>query len=94
MNKKAKKRIFDAVMARSPAHCQNPKYEQMIKKLILMKTSYKHRRYVRTWTEEEMIKTMTSYKKQFHSYNATPEELAENIRLEESVGLMCGVSNK
>jgi len=92
MNKKAKKRIFDAVMVTMPEHCQTPKHEQMIKKLILLKTSYKHRRYVRTWTEAEMIKSMT-YKKRFPLYDTSTESIDENIRLEQSVGLMCGNKN-
>jgi wyosine [tRNA(Phe)-imidazoG37] synthetase (radical SAM superfamily) len=93
MNKKAKKRIFDAVMATKPEHCQNPKHEQMVKKLILMITSFKHRRHGRTWTEEEMIKSLSYDSEEAKRWQRTPEQIEDDIHLERSVGLMCGNKN-
>lgn len=93
MNKKAKKRIFDAVMATKPEHCQTPKHEQMVKKLILMKTSFKHRRHGRVWTEAEMIKSMSYNAEDAKRWQRTPEQLKEDIRLEQTSGLMCGNKN-
>jgi len=92
MNKKAKKRIFDAVMASSGEHVQNNhRYRNMVKKSILMRSRGLGRRKYKggLWTEAEIIHTMTWRHKETY-----PEWDAEKAaRLEQSVGLMCGNPN-
>jgi hypothetical protein len=92
MNKKAKNRIFDAVMAASGEHIRNnPRYRNMVKKLILMRSRGQGRRKYKgdLWTEAEIIETMTwRYKENYPKWNAE-----ESARLESSVGLMCGNKN-
>ncbi|SOK59266.1 hypothetical protein [Yersinia phage fHe-Yen9-03] len=86
MNKKAKTRIFNTVIETSPDHCKyNFWYHNMLRKTILLMSKGKYRK-----TEKEIIQILTRNhgKKR---YNPTPEEHDEMVRLEQSVGLMCGV---
>jgi len=92
MNKKAKKRIFDTVMATMPEHCQNPKFEQRIKKNILMSTQFKSH-YIKRRSEEELIQRLSYDAEEAKRWQRTPEQLEEDKRLEQSSGLMCGNKN-
>jgi len=89
MNKKAKKRIFDTVMATMPEHCQTPKFKHMIKKHILLVTKSKYTRR----SEARIIADLSHDPEEAKRWQRTPEQLAEDIRLEQSVGLMCGNKN-
>ena len=93
MNKKAKKRIFDAVMSTIPEHCRTPKFEQMIKKSILMKTSFKFRKCGIIWTEEEIIKSMSHDPEKAKRWQKTPEQIEKDTVLEQRIGLLCGDKN-
>ena len=89
MNKKAKKRIFDTVMATMPEHCQNPKFQQRIKKHILLVTKNKY-----TKRPEAKIIADLIYNDEYDKrWERTPEQLKEDIRLEQTSGLMCGNKN-